>query len=321
MIEDNRTVTVCVFTYNSSAYVEETLESIKKQSWSDLILMISDDCSTDNTISVCKKWLGGNRDRFVDTKLLTIDHNTGTSANSNRAWDACTTEYFKGIAGDDILLPNCIEDNMAYVTEHPDAIFVFSRAKAFGVSPDRCRSYEQKAFDYTFFQMTPEQQYDRIKYGSCLPAATPFCNINKIREMGLRHDERIPFLEDRPKWINVIRKGIKFHFFDKETVLYRLHEKSLSNPSNLSPKFYVSRRLTFFYYVFDDKYIKDKEGAINEVVNFELEQYRKCIECIQERDKYYRLSLYRLLNIPKALFTRIRKKYFFKNALETKSIS
>lgn len=301
------TVTVSVSTYNSSKFVIETLESIRKQTWEKLILQISDDCSTDNTLDVCKEWIGRNKKRFVDTRILEVDHNTGISANANRAWDACTTEYFKSIAGDDLLLPNCIEDNMAYVTEHPDAIFVFSRAKAFGVSRERCEHHESKVFDYSFFQMTPEQQYERIKYGSCLPAATAFCNIKKIREIGLRHDERIPLLEDRPKWITVIRKGIKFHFFDKETVLYRLHEKSLSNTSYLSPKFYESTRLAFFYYVFEDKYKKDKEDAVNEVVKYELEQYCKRIECIQERDKYYSLSLYRLLNIPKTLFIRIRK--------------
>ncbi len=308
MLKENRTVTVCVFTYNSSAYVEETLESIKKQSWVDIILMISDDCSTDNTLSVCKKWLDDNRDRFVDTKLLTIDHNTGTSANSNRAWDACTTEYFKGIAGDDLLLPNCIEDNMAYMQEHPDAIFVFSRTKVFGVSPERCRLHEQKVFDYSFFQMTPEQQYERIKYGSCLPTASGFCNMKKINEIGLRHDERIPFLEDRPKWITVIRKGIKFHFFDKETVLYRLHEKSLSNTSLQSPKFYESTRLAFYYYVFDDIYKKNPEDAIREAVRLDMVQYSRLIDSKKERDKYYKLSIYRLLDIPRTI-VRFIKQY------------
>lgn len=306
-VDSKPTVTVSVTTYNSSKFVVETLESIKKQTWDKLILQISDDCSTDNTVDVCREWIGKNKDRFEDTRIIEVDHNTGVSANANRAWDACTTEYYKGIAGDDLLLPNCIEDNMAYVTQHPDAIFVFSRAKAFGVSRERCDRHEKKVFDYSFFQMTPEQQYDRIKYGSCLPAASCFCNIKKIREIGLRHDERIPFLEDRPKWISVIRKGIKFHFFDKETVLYRLHEKSLSNTSVLAPKFYESTRLAFFYYVFQDMYTKDPETAIREAVRLEMQLYSRLVDSINKRDKYYKLSLYRLLNIPKSVIIRTRK--------------
>ena len=310
-VDSKPTVTVSVSTYNSSKFVIETLESIKRQTWGKLILQISDDCSTDKTLDVCREWIERNKNRFEDTRILEVDHNTGISANANRAWDACTTEYFKSIAGDDILMPNCIEDNMAYVTEHPEAIFVFSRVKPFGVSRERCERHENKVFDYTFFQMTPEQQYERIKYGSCLPTASCFCNINKIREIGLRHDERIPLLEDRPKWITVIRKGIKFHFFDKETVLYRLHERSLSNTSVLAPKFYESTRLAFFYYVFQNMYEKDQEGAIREAVRLEMCQYSRLIKYRKERDKYYRLSLYRLINIPKSIINRIRKLFHF----------
>lgn len=307
VINSQPTVTVSVATYNSSKYVIETLESIKRQTWKNLILQVSDDCSTDDTIDICRKWIETNKDRFVETRILTVDHNTGITANSNRAWDACTTEFVKGIAGDDLLLPNCIEDNMAYIRDHPDAVFVFSRAKVFGVSRVRCEQHEKKVFDYSFFQMSPEEQFDRIKYASCLPAASAFCNIKKIREIGLRHDERIPLLEDRPKWLTVIRKGIKFHFFDKETVMYRLHEKSLSNTTILSPKFYESTRLAFFYYVFQDMYTKDPETAIREAVRLEMQLYSRLVDSINKRDRYYKLSLYRLLNIPKSVIIRTRK--------------
>lgn len=292
-------VTIGVLTYNSSKYIIDTLESIKAQTYLNLILQISDDCSTDNTIGICKNWIEKNKDRFLKTKIIVPEHNTGVSGNANRNWDACETEWFKEIAGDDLLLPNCIEDNMNYVEEHPDAIFVFSRAKAFGVSKKLCERHEKKVFDYSFFQMTPNEQYERIKYASCLPAASAFCNIKKIREIGLRHDERIPLLEDRPKWINVARKRIKFHFFDKETVKYRLHEKSLSNTSILSPRFYESTRLAFFYYVFDNMYARDKEDAIREAVRIEMEQYSKYVNCRKERDKYYKYSIYRIINAMK----------------------
>lgn len=110
MIDDKKpTVTVSVTTYNSAKYVAETLESIKNQSYPNLILQISDDCSTDNTIDICKSWINKNKDRFVKTKIIVPESNTGVTGNCNRAWDACETRYFKGIAGDDLLLPYCIE--------------------------------------------------------------------------------------------------------------------------------------------------------------------------------------------------------------------
>lgn len=299
-------VTIGVLTYNSSEFIIETLESIKAQTYPRLILQISDDCSTDNTIELCENWIEKNKERFEKTKIIVPDHNTGVSGNANRDWDACETEWLKEIAGDDLLMPNCIEDSLKFVEEHSDAILVFSKVRCFGVSKERCKRHEERIFDYSFFNMSPDEQFERIKYASCLPTTSAFYNITKLRQYGLRHDERIPLLEDRPKWLNAIRMGIKFHFFDKETVLYRLHEESLSNTSILSPKFYESTRLAFFYYAFQKLYQKDQEDAIKEAVRLEMEQYKKLVNTRVARDKYYRLSVYRIIDIFKRIVRRIK---------------
>lgn len=298
-------VTCVVYSYNSSATILETLESIKAQNYQSIKLIVSDDCSTDDTVDVCRGWIENNKDRFISSRLLTVKENTGISGNANRGWDACETEWIKSIAGDDLLLPDCIKDNMEYVENHPDAIFVFSRAKTFGSTATHRKKHENKVFDYSFFYMTPEEQYERIKYGSCLPAATGFYNVKEIRKIGIRHDERIPLLEDRPMWINVIRKGIKFHFFDKDTVLYRLSNKSLSTTSLLSPRFYESTRLAFFYYVFQEMYERDPEAAIREAVGQELKQYQRFVKIKKQRDKYLKCSPY----IFAAIFRRISKTF------------
>ena len=125
IMQNNIPVTVGVATYNSSKYIIDTLESIKAQTYPYLKLIVSDDCSTDNTIDLAKDWVEKNRVRFINVKILTVPHNTGVSANFNRIWDACDTEWEKDIAGDDLLLPNCIEDNMKYVTDNPSSIVVF----------------------------------------------------------------------------------------------------------------------------------------------------------------------------------------------------
>lgn len=294
-------VTIGVLTYNSSEYIIETLESIKNQTYPRLNLQISDDCSTDNTIELCKNWIEKNKERFEKTKIIVSDYNTGVSGNANRDWDACETEWLKEFAGDDLLMPNCIEDNIQYVEEHPDAVLVFSKVKCFGVSEERCKRHEEKIFDYSFFKMSPDEQYERIKYASCLPTTSAFYNITKLRLCGLRHDERIPLLEDRPKWLNAIRMGIKFHYFDKETVRYRLHEKSLSNTSILSPKFYESTRLAFFYYAFHELYQKDQDDAIKEAVRLEMEQYKKLVHYRKARDHFYNYSLFRVIDFIKRI--------------------
>lgn len=256
------TVTVSVLTYNSSRYVVETLESIKTQTYPNIILQICDDCSTDDTVKVCQQWIENNSSRFVKTKLVTSEHNTGVSGNANRSWDACETRYIKSIAGDDKLLPHCIDDNMQFMEKHPDAVFVFSRIKIFGNDIERNKEIE-KIFDYSCFSMTPDQQLDRfLRCDNFVPASTCFANISKIREHNIRNDERIPLLEDIPMWINALWKGITLHFFDKETVEYRVHESSLTTGHKQNELFRQSLEMFFMLYTYPYIYNIDREHAM-----------------------------------------------------------
>lgn len=275
-IGDLPTVTVSVITYNSSKYVIDTLDSIKSQTWQNLILQVCDDCSTDNTVELCKKWIEDNKDRFVKSKIIIPKYNTGVSANFNRSWDSCETDYIKDIAGDDLLFPNCIEDNMAYVREHPDAVVVFSRVKPFKVRFWKKIWGKESCHDYSFFSLTPSEQYHYLLYnGNHLPAAPCFYNITKLRELGIRHDERIPLLEDYPKWVVFARKGVTFHFLDKHTVGYRLNEKSLSI-GLFSPVFYKSNLLFYLYYYQDEiKNESDRDAIYNLMCDEALKFYCK----------------------------------------------
>ena len=51
--ENNPLVSINVITYNSSKFVLETLESAKAQTYQNIELIVSDDCSTDNTVEIC----------------------------------------------------------------------------------------------------------------------------------------------------------------------------------------------------------------------------------------------------------------------------
>ena len=81
---DNPLVSVVVITYNSSKYILECLDSIYNQTYQKIELIISDDCSKDNTVEICRDWLAVNDDRFLGTNLVLSEINTGVSANCNR---------------------------------------------------------------------------------------------------------------------------------------------------------------------------------------------------------------------------------------------
>lgn len=87
-----------VITYNSSKTVVETLESIKAQTYQNLELIVSDDCSPDKaTIETVQKWLDANGSRFVHAELVTADRNTGVSGNINRGVAKSHGEWIKSL--------------------------------------------------------------------------------------------------------------------------------------------------------------------------------------------------------------------------------
>lgn len=232
---DKTKITIAVTTYNSSNYLLETLESIRQQTYPNLELIISDDCSQDHTVTIARDWLARPeiQVRFLDTELITVPKNTGVSANCNRCIGAARSGWIKFIAGDDILLPNCIRDNMAFIASEPNARVIFSQVKL----------YRQNFREENFLRTTPavfpnnlmspaftaRDQFeillfsDRIHY-------TPsyFFHRSAIEAVG-GYDENNRLIEDYPMWLKLTKAGERLYYFHKPTVGYRMHNKALNN--------------------------------------------------------------------------------------------
>lgn len=296
-------VSVPVVIYNSAKTILETLESIKAQTYPNIELIISDDCSTDNTVALCRDWIDKNKERFIRVEIIVPDHNTGVAGNCNRAYAACEGEWIKSIAGDDLLMPNCIQDCVDYVIRIPDTIYLFGRCKAFGASEDYCKQIDEN-FDYTFFALTQEQQLHRLIFeGNCVPGTTMFFHRERSYLTGVKDDSRVPLMEDWPRWINLLRAGVKFHFVDKVLVKYRVG--GISTSAKLpSPKYHRSERMFYYLYQFPERYKEDPQRTIEEILREECRVY----------DTYYTLfnsKAYRLgkaLLKPFSMFKRYRKE-------------
>ena len=228
-MNENILVSVVVVTYNSASTVLETLDSIKQQTYDKIELIVSDDCSKDDTVIVCQNWLQGNKQRFVNSELITVKINTGVCANLNRAIAATKGDWIKLIAGDDILLPNCVEDFVDYVHKYPDAKWVSSYMQVYKDSfrSENCVA-RMSVSKRDFFDLSVEAQLKMIAPWNLIAAAPNFYNIEMLRSIG-GFDENFSF-EDYPLYITLLESGYKCYFMDKETVGYRIHE-SISHSS------------------------------------------------------------------------------------------
>ena len=298
-------VSVAVITYNSGKTVLETLESVKGQSYDNIELIISDDCSSDNTVQLCREWISGNKDRFVRTVVLECVHNTGIAGNGNRAEDACQGEWIKPIAGDDILMPACISDYVDFISNNPEAIVVFGRCSVFGGTRSQRRFYQEDVFKMDFFTRTAQEQFNFLLNENCIPAATVFYSLPKMRALGVRCDERIPLLEDLPRWLNLTRKGVRLQSIDKVTVKYRLNGMS-SGKVNMA--YYRSIRLFDFLYRYPLSCGGDKQAIIEKAVDYDCQLYQEKLDAYFSRE--YRIGY--LLLTPLKRIAQFVKKLFKK---------
>ena len=91
---------VILATYNGSFYIKEQLDSIASQSISPDRILISDDCSTDNTLSIIHDW--SNSSSVPVEVLPSLPSRIGCRSNFERLLDHTILDYVMISDQDDI---------------------------------------------------------------------------------------------------------------------------------------------------------------------------------------------------------------------------
>ncbi len=230
-------VSIIVVTYNSSKYVLETLESVRKQTYQNIELIITDDCSLDNTLEICNDWIEDNKKRFVRTKVISAKQNTGIPANCNRGVRNSEGQWVKLIAGDDMLLKSCIEDNVEYVYENPSAKFVVSdlleiNDEGFFFDNRKAKIEKDNRLKFFFNAKTAEKQLKAYsRWPVFLNAPTFFIDKQLLTDVNF-FDAEYRVFEDMPLIYRITSKGVRVYFMNKPTVKYRIHDKAISRKAS-----------------------------------------------------------------------------------------
>lgn len=228
MITENL-VSVIIITYNSADYVLETLESAKNQTYKNIELIISDDCSKDNTVEICEDWLFINKERFRNSEIIKAEKNTGIPKNCNRGIKASKGIWIKEIAGDDALENDCIGENINFVNDHNDVKVIQSLSSAYkDTFKDENFLYHRPSKDqYSLFDLEAKQQHQHLnKKGNFVYAPSIMMRKDTVVENGL-YDERFQLMEDYPMWLKLTNNNIKIDILRKTTVKYRIHSNSV----------------------------------------------------------------------------------------------
>jgi len=224
-LSEHPLVSIIVITYNSSKFVLETLESAKAQTYQNIELIVSDDASTDNTVEICKEWIDKNKNRFVRTELITVEKNTGISANCNRGVKVAKGEWLKFIAGDDYLTKDAISALINFTKKYNNVSIFCGNAIKIDEKGNILGKIFRKDNTYSF-------KLWRVLGEGGIIAPTAFINKTVLLKLGGFSEEFV--FEDYPFWLKTLYNKFKILYVNYDICYYRKYNKSVSFNYSLS---------------------------------------------------------------------------------------
>ena len=212
----NPLVSVIMPVYNCVAFVDEAIESMVNQTYSNLEIFIIDDCSTDGTKEKLEQWAK------LDIRIKPIykAENTGYVESLNMAIGLSNGDYIARMDGDDISLPERIEKQVKYMASHLEVGVLGGGYKFLGTNKI----------------LIPIVEHDKIKIGllneSQLAHPTVMFRASMLKKLDrLYKTEFIP-CEDYEFWIYLSSKTI-LHNLNDILLEYRLHDSNTSKSMNI----------------------------------------------------------------------------------------
>ena len=116
-------ISVCLPVYNGGSFLEETIESILGQTFTDLELIISDNASTDDTEKICCRF--AERDSRI--RYFHNPENLGAARNFNITFELARGRYVKWQGHDDPIPPDFLEHCVAVLDNDPSVVLAYGR--------------------------------------------------------------------------------------------------------------------------------------------------------------------------------------------------
>lgn len=112
-------VSILMTAFNRQKYIADAIESVLASTYANWELIIVDDGSTDETLSIAKRYV----DKDSRIKLFVNEKNLGQFANRNKAASYALGEYIKYLDSDDMIYPDSLRKMVAAMQLFPQAVW------------------------------------------------------------------------------------------------------------------------------------------------------------------------------------------------------
>ena len=115
-------VSVVLTTYNRAGLLSSTIEGVLAQTYGDFELLLMDDCSTDETPQIARRY------EKQDSRVVYVRHskNLGMPGNLNAGLKLAAGEYIANLHDGDVYSQHLLERWSSALDRHPNAAFVFN---------------------------------------------------------------------------------------------------------------------------------------------------------------------------------------------------
>lgn len=217
-------VTVICLCYNHSEFVVEALESVLKQTHSNMELIIADDFSTDNSVEIIQNWLL----LHPEIRFIANSENLGNTKTFNKCLAVAKGEYIIDLAADDLLKFDCAENQLKGFRESKfeSVGLIYGNAELISDKGIFIKDY----FDTNAERKTIKPQKSGDIYIGLLNGENQVCSISAMIKREVfdtlnGYDENLAY-EDYDFWIRASHI-YNFDYVDKILVSKRVLDNSL----------------------------------------------------------------------------------------------
>ena len=208
-------ISVIIPSFNVENYIEETINSVLKQSYNNFEIIVVDDSSTDKTLEVVEKISKSNN----KIKYFKIKHSGRPSIPRNFGIKKASGEYVAFLDADDIWTRDKLKDQIRFLQKYPNLIFVYSMSVTFGVVSIFSPYYEV----LPLLNKAATTKEELILKGNSITCSSVMLKKEYLQKIGgYDEDPNLKAVEDYDLWLRLSELGA-FGFIPKIHVYYRVH--------------------------------------------------------------------------------------------------
>ena len=212
--------------YNKENFIENTIQSLLNQTFSDFEVLVVNDCSTDTSEQLVA--------RFDDPRINIIQHsvNKGLSASRNTGIKSANANYIAFLDADDLWKPSFLEKIEVLINQYPEASLFATKYEVLH-KKNRIVTHDFKLKNFTkhgiiknFFESNLNQS---IYYPSCL------CVKKMVFEDVGYYNEEVNYSEDVDFNLRA-HATYKLAYWDEAAVTYLLDSENQITQNGLKGK-------------------------------------------------------------------------------------